>query len=377
VPAWTTKAGDDMEQLKRNYVRPGHSTAFAGVGNLKSKYARFGQSQIRHALTGVHSYTMHREVKRPRVYNSYYIYSRRAMLQADLIDTTVELAEENKDKRYLLTAIDCWSRFAYTRPVESKHFKHVWTALASILREMGEPPRRLLTDRGTEMDNVQMREKLEERGIKLMHPAWHAPHVERFNRSIQSLIHAYMTEHATSTYIDVLPRLMRTYNRRPHRAIGGLAPAEAENPANAERVQDALNKYYMKSLTRRKKPRYKVGDTVRLQRLRHVFARGYAAIFTDELFKIKEVHTRMPIPTYTVTDWNDTEEGAVNGRFYENELQLVDTSDGTFRMNVLREEKRQGETWLFVHWHGFGPEHDSWIPATNVDRDVNDNVGRE
>lgn len=44
-------------------------------------------------------------------------------------------------------------------------------------------------------------------------------HIERFNRTLQSLIYRYCTERQTFRYCDKLQHFISTYNNRKHRMI--------------------------------------------------------------------------------------------------------------------------------------------------------------
>ena len=67
------------------------------------------------------------------------------------------------------------------------------------------------------------------------------------------------------------------------------------------------------------KPKLKVGDEVRIFKLRGKFKRGYTANYTDELFTISEVLPTNP-PTYKIVDKQGEE---VIGTFYKEELSKL------------------------------------------------------
>ena len=57
-----------------------------GGRNLAYMYNKGKKADIDKQLAGINSYYFHREAKRPRVWNPIYVYNRREILQADLID---------------------------------------------------------------------------------------------------------------------------------------------------------------------------------------------------------------------------------------------------------------------------------------------------
>ena len=64
------------------------------------------------------------------------------------------------------------------------------------------------------------------------------------------------------------------------------------------------------------RPKFKVGDRIRIRRKIETFHRGYRIQFTEELFTISHIPTNNP-PTYVVKDVNDE---IIQGKFYEPEL---------------------------------------------------------
>ena len=100
-----------------------------------------------------------------------------------------------------------------------------------------------------------------------------------------------MTHENTDRYIDALPFLVHTYNNRKHRMI-----SEAELPGRTYHITRKQELHYSK--IKRKKPKYKIGQTVRISIMKGKFDRGFTPQFKEEIFKIKSIFTRLPKPTY-------------------------------------------------------------------------------
>lgn len=145
-----------------------------------------------------------------------------------------------------------------------------------------------------------------------------------------------------------------------------MSPSDAELPQNQASVLAAHNAHYAKIAGKRKKPKFKVGERVLIKSLpTNRFHRSYEKSFRDEQFEVEEVRTRMPIPMYILRSLDDGE--LISGGFYAEELQRV-RGDVYKVEQVLRERRRRGRRELFVKWVGYGEEHNSWIPAENVER---------
>jgi len=191
----------------------------------------------------------------------------------------------------------------------------------------------------------------------------HAAYIERFNRSLQALIYKYLTENETERYVDVLPRLLETYNNRRHRMIG-TTPYIAENdPSVHLQIRNLAAKYQEK--IKKKGVTFKLGDTVRIVKLKNKFSRGYNEQQQREIFRIKEVKTKNKIPMYVLETYNGEE--TIVGSFYD--FELVKVSGEVFRIEkVLRKRRRQGIEEYFVKWKGFNDTYNSWIKATDVEQ---------
>jgi hypothetical protein len=100
-----------------------------------------------------------------------------------------------------------------------------------------------------------------------------------------------------------------------------MTPEDAEKSENKNFVASALNEYYTPIFNMKKKPRFALNEIVRIYKLRGIFSRGYFQRFSNELFQIVKIQTRMPIPSYKLKSllYHDI----IRGSFYANELQVV------------------------------------------------------
>ena len=83
---------------------------------------------------------------------------------------------------------------------------------------------------------------------------------------------------------------------------------------------------------------------------------------------MKHVHTKLPIPQYTLTDFSGKEE--LTGRFYENEMQLATYT--VYKVEKVLDSRVNSETGdeeVLVKWLGWHEKHNQWIPKSNITRD--------
>jgi hypothetical protein len=346
-------------------LNPSHPTAFSGVGRIKRFY-NISQKKAEEFLTGVNSYTLHREYKKPKKRNPFYSYRLREHLQADLIDIQ-QLARFNSGYRYIVCVIDLFSRKLFVQLIKKKTALETATVLRIIFDEMGGNIGTLLCDKGAELKNSIVKKLLREKNIKLLHPASEikAGVVERVNRTLQNLIYRYMTENETRKYFDVIQDLVSSYNNRGHRTLKYLTPNEAEMEENQEKVLDALNTHYTKHVSgTNKKTKFKLNDLVRIKKESGKFARGYEEQFTRETFRIHSIRKRMPVIMFILKSVD--KDDIIKGGFYSNELQKVKEGDIYKIEKVMRRRTRNGQKEIYVKWLDFDSTHNSWIKHTDV-----------
>ena len=276
---------------------------------------------------------------------------------ADLIDVQ-NTKRWNCGTNYLLTIIDVFSKFAWVYPLKKKTGVAVATALSFLLSGKRRP-KTLQTDDGKEFYNAQVKKVLKEYDIRHFSTAGDtkASVVERFNRTFKQRLYRYITTFNTMNYLKVLPSLVKGYNASFHRIIG-MAPRDV-NENNAPEVWDKL----FGKKGRKKVPSLRVGDRVRLNKKHRPFKKGYLPGWTEEVFIVTEVRSNGSVPTYRVSEWDDT---PIKGTFYEQDLQKVQVSDDDlFRVeSVVKRKKDQ----VLVRWQGWPAKYNSWLPKRDLIR---------
>lgn len=362
---------DYETDLRTNYNNPGHPIAFSGINNIYDYYkGNLTFEKIKEILSGIENYTLHREYHKGQR-NPSYSHFKRYQWQMDLVDIQ-ELASANDGIRYLLTVIDTFTRFAWVRLLKDKRGETVLQAFKSIVDIAGKP-KSVTCDRGTEFHNEKFKKYCIEQQIYLYTPdsSIHGAYIERFNRTLQSLIYKYMTENETHRFIDrinpdgsltnIFAQLMQTYNNRKHRMIGTTPTIAENNPEVHLNMRLKLAEYYEK--IKPKKRIFKIGDTVRIAKQKGKFSRGYKEQSNLEVFKIYEVKEKSKIPMYLLETYNGSEK--IKGAFYDFELTKV--TDEIFRVEkILKTRKKGNVVQHFVKWKGFNESYNSWINSEDI-----------
>ena len=347
------------------YRTVGHPVALSAPGRV-AKYFKVTTAQAREALQQVDSYTTHKEYKRPRYYNPYYIYNP-DFFQCDLIEVRA-LSSYNDGVNYLCVIICVFSRKIWVYPMKNKSGQSMVRVLELWLDNLPLHVRvkTWMSDRGKEFINSSVEQLLKDRGIKhqLALGTSKAAYVERAQKSLQLLLYRFLSDRETFRYLDVLEDLVKTYNEREHRSLNGLSPNEAFKKKNRNYVRGIHMARYAK--IRPQKPKLSVGDVVRIKSVASKVAtasRSYVQQFKPEYFIITKVNTKLAILMYQIKSL-DTDETIV-GQFYAAELSKVDSD--VFKVErVIRWKGKTPNRQAFVKWLHFGNQHNSWIAERDI-----------
>lgn len=299
---------------------------------------------------------LHREARRNYARRHTQMMGIDDTLQADLVEM-IPYASENKNMKYILTVINIFSKKAYARALKNKTGLEVTRAMESILNTMNHPIYNLHVDKGNEFYNTPMRKLLDERKINLYstYSVMKAAIVERFNRTLKNKMWKEFSFRGSYKWIDILQSLISDYNNTKHRTIG-MKPDDVNE--NNERY--LLNTVYnpISTLRAARKPKFKLGDLIRISKYKHIFEKGYTPNWTTEIFKIHRIQRTNPL-TYLL---KDLDGGEINGSFYVEELQKVKYPDLYLVQKIIR---KKGDK-LYVKWLGFDNQHNSWINKNDL-----------
>ena len=116
--------------------------------------------------------------------------------------------------------------------------------------------------------------------------------MERFNRTFKKKMYKYFTAKNTLTYIDVLPKLVKSYSNTYHRSIK-MKPSQLTK-SNEAKVWDTL---YGNDVDKRVRYKFQVGDRVRISKVKRMFEKSYLPNFTEQIFTIYKQFARQ-VPVY-------------------------------------------------------------------------------
>ena len=131
--------------------------------------------------------------------------------------------------------LDFFSKYGWIVPLETKTGLEVSQALASIFR--GNKPKMLWVDKGKEYYNRHVLDLLAKDKIQIYSTENEEKSsvCERWNRTIKTKMYKQFTIENNTVYIDILPKILSSYNNSKHRSIG-MTPKEARKPENYGKV---------------------------------------------------------------------------------------------------------------------------------------------
>ena len=189
---------------------------------------------------------------------------------------------------------------------------------------------------------------------------------ERANKTIEDLLFKIMTARNTAKWTDLLDDVVRIHNHRVSSVLHGLTPFEAHQLENEEFLRKKFLADYEKHKNKfvGQKPKFAIGDTVRLVRKQKTFSRGYEPTFEREIHVVKDVLLTYPI-TYKI-------EGKQRA-YYTQELVKAAKAETPLEKNYFIEKTRKinvkklrsgasagGETQYLLKAKN-DPDQSSWI----------------
>ena len=224
----------------------------------------------------------------------------------DLADMQ-SLSRKTKDIKYLLCAIDLYSKYAFVIPLKDKKGISIVNAFNKIIKQSNRKPNQIWVDQGGEFYNNVFEKWLLDNDINMYSTYNEGKSVvaERFIRTLKNM-YKHMKATGKNVYCDVLNDVVNKYNNTKHSTIK-MKPIDVGD--NNKRVY--INEHNEKDC------RSKVGDRVRISRYKNIFAKVYTPNWSKEIFIVDKINDTVPY-TYNLKDLNDEE---IIGSFYDKELQ--------------------------------------------------------
>ena len=352
------------QELRAVYYDPssGYQSAEKLYRKLKENGVSISRKDVREWLEYQNTYTRFKRKIRPRKYLKTFVKNLADQLQLDLVDMQ-KYGRKNKGNNWILTGVEILSRYAFAVPVYRKNTESITSAVDILLKRFkgrfGKYPTVIQFDEGKEFYNVGVKTLLKEHEVEYFSSRSEkkAAIVERFNRTLKTMMWKYFYAENTENWLGVLDELVGNYNNTVHRTIH-MKPKDVTEK-NENEVWVTLYGSSYGGL-----PKFRVGDTVRVIEYKNVFAKGYKANFLEEIYDVTRVVRGDP----NVYELKDPEDGEpIFGKFYEEELSAVSKRKGG-EYKVEKILKKQNGMAL-VKWQGYDDKEAGsrcWVPLKDI-----------
>ncbi len=277
-----------MEELYKNYNHPS-ATKFKEI--LKQNNVKATNKEINDFVNNYTINQLHKPVSNYKL-NFKFITTNEPyeMLQIDLLDYT-KYSTTNKGYKYILIAIDIFTRYAYAEPIKNKTPSSVLQAfmkfnikkLTSIYHDSGNEFKGVFLKYLTDNNIIDLKAELGDHhslGV-----------IDRFSKTIKTVIEKYMSLDSTTKYYDELPKIVTAYNKTPHSALNNISPNNAFKGDGYDYVKiiNQSKQEYNKSLEKKLTNKIKIGDYVRVKLKKKKFQKGYEITYSNKIYEVKEI----------------------------------------------------------------------------------------
>ena len=170
-------------------------------------------------------------------------------------------SKSNKGVKYILCAIDLFSKYAFAVPLKDKKGSTIVNAIQIILGNAKRKPNKIWVNQGSEFYNKSFKKWLKD------------------NNTIR-----YSTHNEGKSV--VAERFIRTFKNQIYKQM----TADKMKPIHVK--NDSFAKYNEKS--NEKDPKFKIGHHVRTSKYKNIFAKGYAPNWSDKMFVVKKIKNTVP-----------------------------------------------------------------------------------
>ena len=217
-----------------------------------------------------------------------------------------------------------FSKYAWVVPWKDKRGINNVNAFQKISK--GRKPNKIWVDQSGEFYNI-----LKINNIKMYSTYNEVKSVvpERFIRTLKNKIFKHMAAVWKNVYFDLLDNIVDKYNNTVHRTMK-MKPIDVASDSYAEYNEDS-------NVT---KPKFKVGDHVRISKCKKIFANGYTQNWLEEVFVISKIKDTV-LWTYVISDWNGEKNA---GSFYEKEMPKTSQE----KLRIEKVLKRKGDKYCQI-----------------------------
>lgn len=271
------------------------------------------------------------------------------LAQADLADMS-NYSKNNSGYRFIAVLINCYNNKIFTRAIKSKTASDVIPAYREMFEEAGARFENLVCDRGGEYTSAKFKTfAQDELNTKLsyVYSPKKAAIVERYVKEIKFTLIRDLVYRNSKKWFHRLKEATDFINNRKH-SRWGYAP----NEINEQNQQ--IIKHFHEINFEKAKPKFKIGDYVRIAFPKGLFEKSYFFKFTNQIFKIAHVSAKKP-ERYRVLD--SVTKQLLPRQMYEQELVKV-ADKNYWLVEVIKRDRKNKK--IYVSYTGIDGARE-WI----------------
>ena len=212
--------------------------------------------------------------------------------QIDIYDVS-RYETSNKKFKYMFAVVDVFTRYAYIVPMKNKDIESTTKAIQEVLSYHKEAPNLIMSDNDSSFMGSEFQKVLVKNDIH------HDPNavgdhsalgiIDNFAKRIKRIITAHFLQTKKKNWIDIIQKIVRTYNYSPHSSLGGYTPAEVMANDDSLINELILVANLFKSEANGTATDLKVGDSVRIK-ISDGFIKGTDPRYGGKVHIVKEIY---------------------------------------------------------------------------------------
>lgn len=251
--------------------------------------------------------------------------------------------------------INAFTKQIFVQGIPNKSAPVVLEAVKVLLKKSKRKFTHINTDRGKEFTNSLFKnycKNILKSNLYFSFSSKKCALAERYLGILKNKIYRQMALRGSPRYIDILDKIVQKMNNSKHSRMK-LSPNEI-NRMNEKFIYD---KFYNR-VRPIVKPKYKVGQYVRIAYGNEPFEKSYYAQFSPQIYKIAKINYKYP-NVYKLTD--------IDGKllpqsFYQEQLNPTKYHDIYLIREILKEKNGK----LLVAWMGYNDKFNSWIDKKDI-----------
>ena len=212
--------------------------------------------------------------------------------QIDIYDVS-RFESSNKKFKYMFAVVDVFTRFAYIVPLKNKDIESTTKALEEVINYNKEPPNLIMSDNDASFLGSEFQKLLVKYNIH------HDPNavgdhnslgiIDNFAKRIKRILTAHFLQTKKKNWIDIIQKVVKTYNMSPHSALGTYSPSEVMSNDNQELIDNLVLINTYKSQENATSTDLILGDSVRIK-IAGDFRKGTDPRYGGKVHIVKEIY---------------------------------------------------------------------------------------